>query len=138
MTFDLKKLAVAMEKGFPDVLFAYVFGSARDGVVRPGSDVDVAVWIKEDADKLNLISGLTGLVESFTAGASCDLVFLNDAGDLLGFEALQGKILFIREEARDLHAGYYSQTCREYEDSMAWMKKQLQYRNYEVQWGEHD
>lgn len=116
------------------MLFAYLFGSAKGGQVRPGGDVDLAVWIADGSDKLSLIPALSEVVESLTNGSSCDLVFLNEAGVQLAFEVLQGTPLFIREEAIELHAGFYSATCREYEDILAWMKKQLQYRNYEVQW----
>jgi len=135
MTFDISRFAGELEKRFPDVLFAYLFGSAQTGTIRPGGDVDLAVWIEDTSKKIDLIPALTGLVESFTDGTPCDLVFLNDAGDQLAFETLNGKKLFVRPESMDLHAGFYSQTCREYEDRLAWMKKQLQYRGYEVQWG---
>ena len=134
MTFDVHRLAAGLEQDFPEVLFAYLFGSSKAGVIRQGGDVDVAVWIHENADKIDLIPRIVALVESITDGNPCDLVFLNGAGEQLAFEALQGHILFIRKEARDVHAAFYSQTCREYEDHIAWMKKQLQYRNYEVQW----
>jgi len=131
---NLPRLASELCKQFPEVLFAYVFGSAKLGKIRPGSDIDVAVWIIDPDMKMELIPKLVGFVESFTQGALCDLVFLNDVGDQLAFEVLQGNILFIRDEARDLHSGFYSETCRNYEDHIAWMKKQLQYRGYEVQW----
>jgi predicted nucleotidyltransferase len=134
MSIDLDRLASEMEHQFPDVLFAYLFGSAQSGTVRPGGDVDVAVWISDVARKMDLIPAVIGMVESYTHGIPCDLVFLNDAGELLAFEVLQGRILFIRKEARELHAGFYSLTCREYEDKIAWMEKQLKYRGYEVQW----
>ena len=131
----MKTLSVKLERRFPEVIFAYVFGSAREGLIRPGGDVDVAVWVRDEHKKLSLIPAISELVESCSGGAPCDLVFLNNAGDQLSFEVLQGTMLFIREEARELHATFYSRTCREYEDRLAWMKKQLQYRNYEVQWG---
>ena len=133
-SIDIKSLARDLEEQFPDVLFAYIFGSAQSGVIRSGGDVDVAVWIRDIRNRIELLPGLVGLLESHSNGASCDLVFLNEAGDQLSFEVLQGKRLFIRPEAIDLHAGFYSQTCREYEDRLAWMTKQLQYRGYEVQW----
>ena len=134
MLLNLPRLASELSKQFPEVLFAYVFGSAKTGEIRPGSDIDVAVWILDPEMKMELIPKLVGLVESFTQGALCDLVFLNDAGDQLAFEVLQGTILFIRDEARDFHSGFYSETCRNYEDHIAWIKKQLQYRGYDVQW----
>jgi predicted nucleotidyltransferase len=136
MTFDIPGLSAELERRFPDVLFAYIFGSAQTGTIRPGGDVDLAVWIADTAKKIDLVPALTGLVESFTDGTECDLVFLNDAGDQLAFESLKGRKLFVRPEAVDLHAGFYSLTCREYEDRIAWMKKQLQYRGYEVQWSD--
>ncbi len=134
LTFHPDVLALELRRQFPEILFAYLFGSAQDGKVRPGGDVDIAVWIGEHADRIDLIPKIMGLVEKNTNGALCDLVFLNDAGDQLAFSVLQGKILFIRDKARELHASFYSQTCRNYEDTVAWMKKQLQYRGYEVQW----
>jgi predicted nucleotidyltransferase len=134
--FDISRFAAELSHQFPDVLFAYLFGSAQTGTIRPGGDVDLAVWVRDTSKKIDLIPALTGLVESFTDGTDCDLVFLNDAGDQLAFEILNGRKLFVRPEAIDLHAGFYSQTCREYEDRLAWMKKQLQYRGYEVQWGD--
>ncbi len=134
MTFDISRLAVELEQLFPEVLFAYIFGSAQTGTIRPGGDVDLAVWIRDTSLKMDLIPALVGLVETYTEGAECDLVFLNDAGDQLAFEVLSGRRLFVRPEAMDLQSGFYSQTCREYEDRLFWMKKQLQYRGYEVQW----
>jgi predicted nucleotidyltransferase len=133
-TFDTDVLALELRGQFPEVLFAYLFGSSQEGKVRDGGDVDIAVWIAENSAKIDLIPKIVELVEKNTAGAVCDLVFLNDAGDQLAFSVLQGKILFIRDEARELHASFYSQTCRDYEDTVAWMKKQLQYRGYAVQW----
>ena len=132
--FDTRKLASDLRKQFPEVLFAYLFGSAQEGIVRPDGDIDIAVWIDEKAGRMDLIPKIVGLVEKNTNGAACDLVFLNDAGETLSFSVLQGKILFIRDDSRALHATFYSQTCRDYEDTIAWMKKQLQYRGYEVQW----
>ena len=133
ITFSTDQLTCELKKQFPEVLFAYLFGSAQGGTVREGGDIDLALWISSDADKAKLIPDIVELVEKIIPGAPCDLVFLNDAGDQLAFSVLQGKILFIREEARERHASFYSQTCREYEDTVAWMKKQLQYRGYEVQ-----
>lgn len=134
LNFDTNLLALDLRKQFPEILFAYIFGSAKEGNIRLGGDVDIAVWVDEKARRIDLIPKIVGLVEKNTAGAPCDLVFLNDAGDQLAFSVLQGKILFIRNEVRELHSSFYSQTCREYEDTIAWMKKQLQYRGYEVQW----
>jgi len=134
IAFDVDKLALDLCRQLPEVQFAYLFGSAQEGKVRIGGDVDIAVWIDAHSARIDLIPKIVGLVEKHTPGVPCDLVFLNDAGEQLSFSVLQGKILFVREEAEDLYASFYSQTCRDYEDTVAWMKKQLQYRGYEVQW----
>ena len=133
-TIDISNLTVILEQQFPEVLFAFIFGSAKDGSIRAGGDVDIAVWMNNPKIKMDLIPRLTGMVESITQGSPCDLILLNEAGSQLAFEALQGRLLFVRDEAMDLYSGFYAQTCREYEDTITWMKKQLQYRGYEVQW----
>lgn len=74
------------------------------------------------------------LVETDLEGIECDITILNTAGPLIAFEALRGKRLFVRDEAMDEYAGFYSLTCRLYEDQIWWMKKQLEYRGYEVSW----
>jgi predicted nucleotidyltransferase len=133
-SFDPSRLASELENRFPEVLFAYLFGSAVSGTIRTGGDIDVAVWIDDMAHRMDLIPEIIGLVESQTNGVDCDLIFLNNAGAHLAFEVLQGTVLFIREEARDKHALFYSRVCREYEDNLVFISKQLQYRGYEVQW----
>ena len=134
ITLDITSLTELLEQMFPEVLFACILGSAKEGSIRSGGDVDIAIWLEDPSTRLDLIPRLTGSVESLTHGASCDLIILNEAGSQLAFEALQGRLLFVRNEAIELYSGFYSQTCREYEDAIAWMKKQLQYRGYEVQW----
>ena len=134
MYIDISKLKGILEEEFPEILFAFLFGSSKDGSVRDGGDVDIAVWINDVNAKMNLIPRIIGVVESISNGSACDLIFLNDSGSQLAFEVLQGRILFIRDEAMELYSGFYSETCRKYEDEMFWMKRQLQYRGYEVQW----
>jgi len=134
---DINKLAKGLKKSFPEILFAFLFGSARDGKVKKDSDIDIAVYLRYTArgkfDKLAFFSRMSRFLETETSN-DCDLKILNDADPLLAMEALQGTILFIRKEAMDTYADFYSLTCRLYEDQIFWMKKQLEYRGYEVQW----
>jgi hypothetical protein len=53
---------------------------------------------------------------------------------LLAHEALAGKILYVREEQKSRYASFYSRIAAEYEDKIYWIRKQLEYRGYEVQW----
>jgi hypothetical protein len=50
--------------------------------------------------------------------------------EILRFEALKGKVLFIRDHKMEKYAHFYSLTCREYEDTIAWMQRQIDYRGY--------
>ncbi len=130
----IKLLALQLEKNFPGICFAYLFGSAAKGNMSPFSDIDLAFYLYQNEDKIKLLPDVIGTVEKIFPGRTIDIVLLNDAGELIAMEALKGMILFIREEARDLHAEFYSLTCRLSEDRLAWMKRQLNYRGYEVQW----
>jgi predicted nucleotidyltransferase len=66
MTFDPSLLARTIEQQFPEVLFAYIFGSSKNGSIRAEGDVDIAVWINDPKTKMDLIPRLTGIVESVT------------------------------------------------------------------------
>ena len=134
MNLNAPLLSDELKRQFPEIRFAFLFGSSQDGSIREGGDIDLAVWLENPTQKIELIPRIIGLVETLAPGVSCDLTLLNDAGEQLAFEALTGKELFIRDEAMDAYAAWYSLTCREYEDALAWMKKQLIYRGYEVQW----
>lgn len=131
---QIRRLEKRLEANFPEISFAYLFGTANKGVMSDSSDIDIAVYLKPDSKTTHLIAGIIGEVENIFPGHYCDLTILNDAGKLIAMEALKGKILFVREEATDIHAEFYSLTCRMYEYKQAWIKKQLKYRGYEVQW----
>ena len=131
---QIQQLSGRLETNFPEIYFAYIFGSAIQGKLSLNSDIDIAIYIKPGFKTVKLIAGIIGNVEDTIPGHRCDLTILNDAGKLIAMEAIKGKILFIKKEAIDCHAEFYSQTCRMFEDQLAWMKKQLKYRGYEVQW----
>ena len=128
------RLAKRLKKEFPQIAFAYLFGSAATGQLSERSDIDIAVFLKPAGRSVELIAGIIGAVEEEVQGYPCDLLILNDVSKLIAMEVLKGKILFIRESSIDDHAEFYSLTCRIYEDQITWMQKQLKYREYEVQW----
>jgi predicted nucleotidyltransferase len=131
---QIRQLTTALEKKFPGICFAYLFGSASKGTLSASSDIDIAVFLKPGEEKIKMLPEIIGVSEIIFPGKLIDMLILNDASELIALEALKGKILFIREESRDLHAEFYSLTCRLSEDRLAWMKRQLEYRGYEVQW----
>ena len=132
--FKHKELTKALQK-FEEIAFATIFGSSQDEIVNDGSDIDIAVYfIKSEKElelRLQIIAELEKIIPSFS---NYDLVVLNFANSILAMQAIQGKLLFVNDEYKNLYASFYSQTCRQYEDDSYWMKKQLEYRGYEVQW----
>lgn len=100
------------------IVAAWVFGSARHGTVRQGSDLDIAVlFIQRPTleERLALLADLqqaTGLEE-------VDLLILNEASPIARMEALSGHLLFCRDDgARSI---FTSLAAREYESEMAFL-----------------
>ncbi|MDR1415814.1 MAG: nucleotidyltransferase domain-containing protein, partial [Prevotellaceae bacterium] len=118
---------------FPEINFAYIFGSSQNGAVSYGSDVDIAVYYT-GSDALVRFD-VEAQVEKIIGGnVPVDIVMLQKADPVLAFEALSGQQLFVRAESREEYVNFYARTCRLYEDEMYWMRKRLSYRGYEVQW----
>jgi len=133
-TEQVQVLAGNLESNVPEILFGYLFGSYGAGTERLQSDIDIAVYLKPGTKTLHVLAGIITVVEETIPGRICDLTILNDAGVIVAMEAIRGRLLFVRDEAREIHAEFYTLTCRIYEDQMAWRARQLKYRGYEVQW----
>jgi predicted nucleotidyltransferase len=120
-SFRVADLAAAVRDRLPWVDFAYLLGSAQDGRLLAGADVDVAVYLAAAALPANWerIAAVMSTVETVCPPAVCDPGILNTAGVVYRFEALKGRLLFRRQGREDKHAEFYSLTCREYEDYMA-------------------
>lgn len=123
--FDLQHLADTIESRYPDVLFCLLLGSASDGVVREGSDVDLAFYLSEPTS-LEFYSTIAGTVDEVIPDVRCDIGILNRAEPVFRFEALKGKLLFSRD--MELYASFFSLTCREYESQMFDYERQRRYR----------
>ena len=108
---------------------AFLFGSAKDGVVKVGSDVDVALLLEQNVDcevRSLVYKTVFEFIDECAPGAMADIGFLNGVEPVYRFEALKGRLLFARD--MDEYAAYYSITCREYESQMADYERQLNYR----------
>lgn len=80
----------------PKIVAAWAFGSAQDGGVREGGDVDTAVFTTTPLsfdEQLTLLGKLQAVLQI----DEIDLVILNDANPILRFEAVSGKRLFCRD-----------------------------------------
>ena len=125
ITFAVDRLAAALQERCPDVAFALLHGSARAGMVSPGSDVDVAVYCNRPVSTQSLL-GVMEAAACVVPGAECDVGVLNEADTVFCFEALRGRLLFTRDQ--ELYLDFYSRTCREYESQMADYERQHRYR----------
>ena len=125
--FSIKKLSKILEQ-IIEIDFALIFGSAQKGEVKGSSDIDIGVYLNTHITT-SLLLKIIEKVENYTH-LRCDVSILNTASEILRFEALKGKLLFVRKNKIDDYALFYSLTCREYEDKITWMKKQLSYRGY--------
>ena len=115
MTLDLNALAAAFSDD-PRVVLATLFGSAKEGIVRPGSDVDIGVLLSPALTPLEFYAFYVELTAKLSSIPEVDLVDLNHAGSVLAFEALCGRRLFVRNN--EAVAAFSSRVAREYESDM--------------------
>jgi len=123
--FDVDKLAELLRQQCPEIRLAFLHGSAKEGVVKEASDIDIAVLIEGKA-RLEIYEKIYDIVGSVAAHANCDVGILNNADPVFRFEVLRGKLLFYREREEYLY--FFSLTCREYESQMADYERQRRYR----------
>jgi predicted nucleotidyltransferase len=105
-----------------DVEAVWAFGSAKDGNLPEGSDLDIAVLFVTHPS-LDMLADLRAMLQEALSLDEIDLVVLNDSSPVLRFEALQGRLLFCRDLERC--AGFVSLSAREYEDEMAMVERHL-------------
>jgi predicted nucleotidyltransferase len=131
---NIQQVTQTIRENFPDIAFAYLFGSSQDGIVKDRSDIDIALYYKGN-DIFIRFRIEEQLEKAIGNEILIDIVELQKTSNyILAFEALRGKLLFVRDEYMDDYINFYTLTCRRYEDEIYRMKKQLEYRGYEVQW----
>lgn len=108
----------------PNVLAAWLFGSAQEGFLRQGSDVDIGVYYQQKPS-LEELADLRADLQEALGVEEIDLVPLNEASPLLRFEAICGRLLFIRNWEK--MASFVSLTAREAEDAQAFLETGLAY-----------
>ena len=100
------------------VIAAWSFGSARDGEIRPGSDLDLAVLFDGSPSLDERVELLMQLQRALNF-EDIDLVVLNGASPITRFEAVSGQLIFSRDPGSQ--AEFVSLTAREYEDELAFL-----------------
>ncbi len=123
---DFERLAETIRHASPDVVFAVVLGSAAGGILRPGSDLDLGLFIADISRAWAVRSAVGQALEGLLPGVPIDLGILNNADPVYRFEAASGRLLF----TRDLEAWleFFSRAAREYEYQMADYERQRRYR----------
>jgi predicted nucleotidyltransferase len=116
----LSRLRDAAARAFDEqpVLFAYLFGSAATGQNRPGSDVDVAVYV-EDAvahDRyFDLRLVLPGRLASAARVGEVDVLVLNESPlPVRGRAVRDGIVIYSRDEPTRVR--YEGRTLKEFFD----------------------
>lgn len=115
MKLDFARLTAAFAQD-SRVVLAILFGSSKNGTVRPGSDVDIGVLLSPAISPTEFFAFYVEITARLSAIAELDLVDLNHASSILAFEALCGRRLFVRDA--DSVAAYSSQVARQYESDM--------------------
>ncbi len=114
-SLDKSALAASLARDHR-IQLAVLFGSARDGVVRPGSDVDVGVLLSPPLSPLEFYRFYQETATRLEGIGELDLVDLRSANSVLAFEALCGVRLFVRDA--EAVAAFSSLVARQYEDDM--------------------
>jgi len=119
-------LSTALEE-CPGILFAYLFGGMGAGRPTPLSDVDIAVYLAEGADPLEVSLDVVAKVTTYLATDEVDVVVLNNAPT-----ALQGRILATRRVLVDRDPfgrhRFESRALREFFDFRAFEREHVAWR----------
>lgn len=123
---ELKSVVYSTLIKNPQILIAYIFGSLVKGNFKEYSDIDVAVYTKEEfswQDFYILYGNLTKEIHSDRV----DLVWLNKAEPIISFEIIKtGKVLFYRNV--DTLNDFELTVKKRYYDYVIYLKKHRQFR----------
>jgi predicted nucleotidyltransferase len=87
---------------YPQIAAAWLFGSAARGELRPDSDVDVGILLRDPrataADEYAMLGDLTARLEVATAPRPVDVVLLEHQGPVFAHEALIDGLLILEQD----------------------------------------
>ncbi|MHC4883120.1 MAG: nucleotidyltransferase domain-containing protein [Planctomycetota bacterium] len=125
MNMDCEKLAHAVQSACPEAVFALLHGSAKDGHVKEGSDLDIALFLKSRST-WDIYRSVYEAIQAVAGDVEPDVGILNNAEPVYCFEALKGNLLFCRD--KEAYIDFFSKTCRRYEYQIADYERQHRYR----------
>ncbi len=103
----------------PNIVSAWAFGSAKNGLVREGGDLDIGILFYK-TPLLDELADLRADIQKTLGIDEIDLLALNSLDSITKFEAISGRLLFCRNMEK--RAGFVSLTAREYEYDMAYLE----------------
>lgn len=110
----LPKLKEKLEKE-EDIIFVYIFGSYGKGKIFPLSDVDIALYLKENGDLFERKVELMSIISEVLKTDEIDLVILNYAPCSIIHSVFKtGKLLFSKDEGKRI--SFLSRNLKEYMD----------------------
>ncbi|MBC2712040.1 MAG: nucleotidyltransferase domain-containing protein [Desulfosarcina sp.] len=98
-----------------DVYFAYLFGGLSKGEPKPLSDVDIAVYLSENADSIQAKSEIVEKLVDILLTDEIDVVILNQSSLPLSMNVLKHNRLLVDKKPFLRHA-YQSLITRKYFD----------------------
>ncbi|MFA5864350.1 MAG: nucleotidyltransferase domain-containing protein [Phycisphaerae bacterium] len=125
MRFDVETLGGRLKDQCPNIVFIFLHGSARDGNLRSGGDIDLALFVRGKPG-WDLYGQVEEIAETVVPGVKIDIGILNEAEPIYRFEALKGRLLFCRD--MESYMDFFSLVCREYESQIADYERQKKYR----------
>ncbi|MCC7240952.1 MAG: nucleotidyltransferase domain-containing protein [Acidobacteria bacterium] len=108
-------LGESISRASPDVLFAYLFGSAATGELTPRSDVDIAIYVAPDADGDTVRLSVARAAARQLATDAVDVVLLNTAPLSVSGRVLGSRHVLVDRDPHARHR-YESLTIRQFHD----------------------
>lgn len=122
--FSVPLLQQALQR-HDKIYFSILFGSSQGGsLIKDDADIDIAVYLSEEPSP-DMLAEIVGLGQDALQYDAIDLTILNSSDPILAFEALSGKLLTCSDAEK--YASFFSQTCRQYEDEMLRIEKNISY-----------
>ena len=110
---DIIRKCKSILMDYEDIIFAYIFGSYVQGRMRKDSDIDIAIYLKNDMDIQTYLDIKMQLSDS--CRKEVDLVILNDATPFLKYQIYKNNILLFSRD-KSIETSYKVKTLFEYND----------------------
>jgi predicted nucleotidyltransferase len=123
--FNPDRLATILQERLPEAVFCLLLGSAARGAIAPGSDIDLAFFL-DGKPSLSFYTKAADAVAELLPAVRSDIGILNHSEPVYRYEALKGRLLFVRD--RERYHAFFSLACREYESQMISYQRQWKYR----------